>query len=78
MQLHRDMTLCEICQKVFNRVYDLRRHLRNVHKIEKIPMRLHSGYASHVNGWKSQHQGKAERDQVDPKEAEKYRRFSTS
>ncbi|XP_021920202.1 broad-complex core protein isoforms 1/2/3/4/5-like isoform X31 [Zootermopsis nevadensis] len=34
MQTHKIQPMCHICHTVLNRKYDLRRHLRNVHKID--------------------------------------------
>lgn len=34
MQTHKIQPMCPICHTVLNRKYDLRRHLRNVHKID--------------------------------------------
>jgi len=35
MQTHKIQPMCHICHTVLNRKYDLRRHLRNVHKIDE-------------------------------------------
>ncbi|PSN49793.1 hypothetical protein C0J52_01363 [Blattella germanica] len=34
MQTHKIQPVCHICHTVLNRKYDLKRHLRNVHKID--------------------------------------------
>jgi hypothetical protein len=34
MQTHKIQPMCHICHTVLNRKYDLKRHLRNVHKID--------------------------------------------